>query len=187
MKLAFASALTLLFFIENSAVAAVPNRAPDGSHSTVATAGMTAATAEEQVRKIVNGPITHLPRTDEATVFSPGWFHPGATIPDYDNVDVRASQDLSYKNSRYVTSDLNPSEMFIGKELEFNPNTKYYYTDRNFPKKRLTDDEMEEINRLYRIIGHEHDRKITLRYELIGLALFTIGALAVIAVIYRRL
>ena len=31
--------------------------------------------------------------------------------------------------------------------------TKYFYTDRSRPKKRLGPDEMDEINRLYRIIG----------------------------------
>jgi len=32
--------------------------------------------------------------------------------------------------------------------------TKYFFTDRLVPKKRLTEAEMLEINRLYRIIGH---------------------------------
>jgi hypothetical protein len=31
--------------------------------------------------------------------------------------------------------------------------TKYFYTDRSLPKKRLGAAEMTEINRLYRIIG----------------------------------
>jgi hypothetical protein len=31
--------------------------------------------------------------------------------------------------------------------------TKYFYTNRTFPKKKLTEAEMVEINRLYRIIG----------------------------------
>jgi len=43
--------------------------------------------------------------------------------------------------------------VFISHDLEFNPMTKYFYTDRTVPKKRLTEDEMLEINRLYRIIG----------------------------------
>jgi hypothetical protein len=32
--------------------------------------------------------------------------------------------------------------------------TKYFITDRSVPKKKLTEAEMLEINRLYRIIGH---------------------------------
>src|SRR5262249_55638151 len=53
----------------------------------------------------------------------------------------------------YVTSDVAPTEMFAADELEFNIMTKYFYADRTLPKKRLTEAEMEEINRLYRIVG----------------------------------
>ncbi len=35
--------------------------------------------------------------------------------------------------------------------------TKYFYTDRSVPKKKLTEVEMLEINRLYRIIGHDEE------------------------------
>ena len=54
----------------------------------------------------------------------------------------------------YVTSDLNPGVVFVGRQLEFNAMTKYFYLDRSVPKKKLTQAEMVEINRLYRIIGH---------------------------------
>ena len=43
--------------------------------------------------------------------------------------------------------------MFRGSDLEFNPMTKYFYTDRSLPKKKLQEYEMLEINRFYRIIG----------------------------------
>ncbi|HMD53952.1 MAG TPA: hypothetical protein VKJ65_05330, partial [Phycisphaerae bacterium] len=49
---------------------------------------------------------------------------------------------------------LNPGVVFLGNELEFNSRTKYFYTDRLVPKKRLTEAEMLEINQLYRVIGH---------------------------------
>ena len=32
--------------------------------------------------------------------------------------------------------------------------TKYFYTDRLLPKKKLTEAEMLQINDLYRVIGH---------------------------------
>jgi len=48
---------------------------------------------------------------------------------------------------------LNPGLYFIGSQLEFNANTKYFYKNRTVPKKKLTQAEMLEINRLYRIIG----------------------------------
>ena len=115
--------------------------------------------AMEQVRKIVNQPVTRLaqkPGLNVAT-YAPGWFHPGANTPDYNNVDVRATQEFPYAKFDYVSSDLNPGVMFLGRELEFNSNTKYFYTDRSLPKKKLTGPEMLEINRLYRIIGRcEH-------------------------------
>jgi hypothetical protein len=31
--------------------------------------------------------------------------------------------------------------------------TKFFYLDRSIPKKKLTPEEMVEVNRLYRIIG----------------------------------
>ena len=99
--------------------------------------------------------MTTLPRTPDMQVwiFHPGWFHPGAEKPDFNTVDIRATQMDDYDQHDYVTSDLNPGVAFIGKELEFNPMTKYFYTDRSLPKKKLTEEEMLEINQLYRIIG----------------------------------
>lgn len=111
--------------------------------------------ATRRVVEIVNQPVTHLPRTPQAGLFSPGWFHPGAIKPDFNRVDVRTSQEFPYAGYGYVTSDLNPSEMFVADELEFNAMTKYFYTDRTVPKKKLSEAEMVEINDLYRVIGHD--------------------------------
>jgi hypothetical protein len=113
------------------------------------------------VEKIVNQPATAYRRTSGMHVgkFEGGWFHPGAIKPDFNNVDVRKTQETSgYDKYEYVTSDLNPGVVWAAKQLEFNSMTKYFYTNRNVPKKRLTDAEMQEINRLYRIIGKcEHE------------------------------
>lgn len=137
---------------------------------------MEAARAEQRVVEIVNQPITHLPRSGPVSVFSPGWFHPGATKPDFNNVDIRATQELTYEG--YVASDLNPSEMFMGSELEFNAMTKYFYTDRTLPKKRLSDAEMVKISDLYRVIGHDEQAIMTLWLTVIGLAVvgFCLGS-----------
>lgn len=89
-----------------------------------------------------------------ASVYSPGWFHEGASVPDFLNVDVRKSQELIYASRLYVTSDLNPGVVFLGRDLEFNSMTKLFYVDRSIPKHKLTEAQMLEINRLYRIIGH---------------------------------
>ncbi|QKD13942.1 hypothetical protein [Mesorhizobium sp. NZP2077] len=130
-----------------------------------------AARTEQKVVEIINQPITHLPRSGSFTVFSPGWFHPGATKPDFHNVDIRTTQELTYEG--YVTSDLNPTEMFIGRELEFNAMTKYFYTDRTLPKKRLSDTEMVEVNGLYRVIGH--DKQAVLMRWLVVSGLAVVG------------
>jgi len=108
-----------------------------------------------QVQHIVNQPVTHLKRTPDmrVSVSSPGWFHAGAVTPVFDHVDIRTTRQLLYENDPYVTSDLNPGEVFRGPELEFNPMTKYFYTDRSVPKKKLTEAEMLQINDLYRVIG----------------------------------
>jgi hypothetical protein len=112
--------------------------------------------AIDRVIAIVNQPVAPVPLTPDlgAGVWTEGWFHPGAIRPDFNNVDVRATQETqTYSKWPYVTSNLNPGVAFKGDELEFNSMTKYFYQDRTLPKKRLTEDEMDEINRLYRIIG----------------------------------
>lgn len=109
-----------------------------------------------QVNHIVNQPVTAFRRTEsmEVSEFGPGWFHPGANTPDFDRVDVRQSQETAlYSAHKYVASDLNPNMVFLGDELEFNANTKLFYTNRALPKKKLSEADMLEINRLYRIIG----------------------------------
>lgn len=114
------------------------------------------ADAIERVKRIVNQPVRALTRTPdmEVSTSSPGWFHQGAAKPDFATVDVRATQDTSKFAPRvYITSDLNPGVAFAGSEVEFNSMTKYFYVDRSLPKKKLTEAEMLEINRLYRIIG----------------------------------
>ena len=114
--------------------------------------------AIEQVKSIVNQPVPTIPITPEIsrTVARWGdiWFHPGAAMPDFNNVDIRKTQETSnYAPHEYITSNLNPGVAFPGSGVEFNSMTKIFYVDRSLPKKKLTEEEMIEINRLYRIIG----------------------------------
>jgi hypothetical protein len=111
--------------------------------------------AVKEVQRIVNQPVRKLARTQEMQVvtYRPGWFHEGAIKPDFNNVDVRKTRETPYDSHQYVTSDLNPGFVFIGSELEFNPMTKAFILDPTLPKKKLSEAEMVEINRLYRIIG----------------------------------
>jgi len=123
------------------------------------------ADAIARVQEIVNQPVENLPRRPgmNVTTYSPGWFRPGAEKPDFNRVDVRNTQKFPYDRNEYVTSDLNPKVVYVGPELEFNPMTKYFYTNWSAPKKKLNESEMLEINRLYRIIGQDEDRLAGLR------------------------
>jgi len=112
-----------------------------------------------RVKEIINQPVTQLPRTSDMTDVGeyPYWFHDGATRPDFNNVDIRTTQEFHYDDHQYAASALNPGVVFIGHELEFNAMTKYFYTNRSLPKKRLTEAEMLNINQYYRDIGYcEH-------------------------------
>jgi hypothetical protein len=137
---------------QKAAAAPQADAAAGGGNATDPKAAMEEAIA--RVKVIVNQPVTQLPRTPDMAVGAyPYWFHPGAGKPDFDTVDIRGSQDLQYGKFEYVSSDLNPGVVFRGREVEFNPLTKYFYADRSLPKSRLSEAEMVEINRLYRIIG----------------------------------
>lgn len=133
--------------------------ADQADQMTVLKAELESATA--QVKAIINKPVVAYRRTPgmDVGVYSPGWFHEGASKPNFNTVDVRQNQELPYNKKQYVTSDLNPGLVFLGRDLEFNGMTKYFYTNRSLPKKRLTEPEMLEVNRLYRIIG-DCERKI---------------------------
>ena len=111
--------------------------------------------AWQRVLQIVNQPVTAYARTPNypISIYSPGWFHEGAIKPDFNTVDVRKSQELPYASHQYVSSDLNPLAMFLGRDLEFNAMTKLFYTNRSLPKHKLKEAEMIEINQLYRTIG----------------------------------
>ena len=113
------------------------------------------AAAVTRVQRIVNQSPGGEPVSTgmNVTTFNPGWFHGDVIKPEFNTVDVRKTQQLSYDRFEYVTSDLNPGIVFHGPDLEFNPMTKFFYIDYSTPKKKLTESEMLEINRLYRIIG----------------------------------
>jgi hypothetical protein len=112
--------------------------------------------AVQRVKEIVNQPVTKVPigSEDKPAHFQPGWFHAGAVVPNFDQVDIRATQECAqYARWSYVTSDVTPGVMFMGAEVEFNAMTKFFYLDRSLPKKKLTEQEMLEVNGLYRVIG----------------------------------
>jgi hypothetical protein len=110
-----------------------------------------------RVNLIVNQPVDTVPLTPalRASVWSDGWFHPGAATPDFNTVDIRKTQETKqYADFPFISSNLNPGVAFRGADVEFNSMTKMFYVDRTLPKKRLTEEELVEINRLYRVIGN---------------------------------
>lgn len=127
----------------------------NGTSEQIAALQLQLTNAWHQVEAIVDQPPPAYQRDDSRYRIGiyPYWFHPGANMPDFNNVDIRMSQELVY-TSTWVSSDLKPTMMFRGSDLEFNANTKLFYTNRDLPKKKLTETEMLKINSLYRIIGH---------------------------------
>ncbi|HRE81151.1 MAG TPA: hypothetical protein PLN52_08895 [Opitutaceae bacterium] len=113
------------------------------------------AEAELKVKAIVNQPVASVDRTQRLRpkIWGDTWFSDTAVLPDFAVVDVRATQEFPYSGHDYVSTPLNPGVAFSAKELEFNPMTRYFYSDLTVPKKRLSGPEMEEINRLYRTIA----------------------------------
>lgn len=143
-------------------LASAPTAAPATAHGKAPTVAEQIAAdqaemnrAIEQVKQVINRPAFFVPIKDgmNITWWGDTWFHPGATVPDYDKVDITKSQELQYSQYEYVASKLRPDIAFPGTGLEFNSMTKIFYTDRSVPKRRLTKSEMAAVNRLYRVIG----------------------------------
>ena len=143
--------LALMLALVSGASAQTNTNAPDS----LAATQLELTNAYSRVLAIVNQPVKAYMRGADtsASKFSPGWFHPGATRPDFNTVDIRQTQEFPYNNSKFVTSDVTPGLVFLGSDLEFNSMTKYFYTNRTLPKHKLTEAQMLEVNRLYRIIG----------------------------------
>lgn len=120
--------------------------------------------AVARVKRIVNQEVTPIPR-DPKLALKTWYFHDGATRPEFNNVDIRATQEKHYEEEGYICWAEKPDVMWDGRELEFNAMTKYFYVDRTLPKKRLTEAEMLEINRLYRVIGSTEQKLAQLGYK----------------------
>jgi hypothetical protein len=112
--------------------------------------------SEDQVRQIVNQPVDPVaaPFGSRVGRFA-SWFGGETVKPDFNTADVGATQEFPYAVFEFVSSDLDRSVAFPASELESNAMTKFFYTDLSVPKKKLTGDEIKEINRLYRLIGKD--------------------------------
>ncbi len=121
--------------------------------------------AVAKVKRIVNQEVRPVPK-DPNLQFWEFYFHDGATRPNFNTVDVRRTRETPYDSHGYILwRDGPPDVMWDGKQLEFNSMTKYFYADHKLPKKKLTEQEMLEINRLYRIIGQTEKQLADLGYK----------------------
>lgn len=144
------SAVTIAFFFVCSLLTACAQTREDQ----IAALKKERSDAFFRIQDIVNQPVPHLKRTPDMVVENfKDWGKHDVVTPDFDTVDIRATQQKMFDGYPYVTCDLNPGEVFVGKSLEFNEMTKYFYSDFTVPKKQLTEGEMLEVNRLCRIIG----------------------------------
>jgi hypothetical protein len=113
--------------------------------------------AVARVREIVNQPVTQLP-VDVAMSIGTynGWYGGRPPPPDFENADVRTTQDTShYQDHDYGTSPLKPGIAFKLDEVAYNSQLNFFYVDPTVPKKKLSQNELEEINGLYREIGND--------------------------------
>ena len=107
-----------------------------------------------RVQFIINQPPPMGMRTPQMRVWEySNWFDAGSLKPDFGKVDVRKTQETPYDAEDFVCLKSRPELVWAGHDLEFNPMLKFFYVDRSVPKKKLTNDEMAEINLLYRSIG----------------------------------
>jgi hypothetical protein len=110
-----------------------------------------------EAREIINQPMETFPMTPElkekAGRYPEGWFHPGAEVPNFADPHVERTQNLDDGRYEWITSNLNPDVVFRSADKEFNSQTKFFYVDRTLPKKRLTKDEMAQLDVIYRQIG----------------------------------
>ncbi len=110
--------------------------------------------AVARVQFIINQPAPMGMRTPKMRVWEYAtWFDAGSLKPDFVKVDVRKTQETPYDGEDFVCLKSRPELVWAGRDLEFNPMLKFFYVDRSVPKKKLTNDEMTEINVLYRTIG----------------------------------
>ena len=129
----------------------------------------TAARAERdaalgRVRAIVNQTPPTVPKPPAgAEVYHYG-YHPGALTPDYAHADLLSTREV-YRGD-FIYMDTAPGIYYRAGDCEFNPQTKFFLTNRDVPTKKLTDAEIAEVVRLYRTIATDEELMSTLPQRL---------------------
>ena len=106
-----------------------------------------------QVQGIVNQVPQIVPKLPARAESYHYGYHPGAAKPDFNTENLLATRELW--KGEYVNMDEAPGVFYRSADCEFNPQTKYFYTSRNVPKKRLSDTEYKELTRLYHLLGQQ--------------------------------
>ena len=110
-------------------------------------------TAMGQVRGIVNQTPPVVPKPPRGAQVKIYDYHPGALTPDFAHADLYSTRELWAGD--FVCMETAQNVYYRSADCEFNPQTKFFFTARNVPKKKLTDGEIAEIVRLYRIIASD--------------------------------
>ena len=106
-----------------------------------------------QVQGIVNQTPPVVTKPPGATEVYGYGYHPGANRPDYNANNLQSTRELW--KGEYVYINEVPGVYYRSADCEFNPQTKYFFTSRNVPKKRLSDAEYQELTRLYHLLGQQ--------------------------------
>ena len=109
-----------------------------------------------KVQAIVNQTPPAVPQPPKGPEIYSYDYHPGATKPDFNNANLLPTREL-WKGD-FVHMNSAPDVYYHSADCEFNPQTKYFFTSRNVPKKRLTNAEYQELTRLYRLMGRDEQR-----------------------------
>jgi hypothetical protein len=115
-------------------------------------------TALASAREIINQPVQGTPVTPQmlkqsAEQHLAGWDYLPAQTPNFIDAHIEDTQWLDTLGADWVTCNLTPGLAFRAKDLETNVQTRFFYTDLTLPKKRLSAEEMAQLDVIYHQIG----------------------------------
>jgi hypothetical protein len=114
-------------------------------------------TALANAREIINQPVPSVPVTPQMLKNSEqhldGWMYLPAQTPAFMFAHVEDTQALDTWGAEWVTCNLTPGLAFRAKDLETNAQTRFFYMDLTLPKKRLSAEEMAQLDVIYHQIG----------------------------------
>jgi hypothetical protein len=109
-------------------------------------------TVTQQIQAIVNQTPTTRPDKIGGTIWI--GFHDGAIKPKLKFItleQLKAGREFYTADTAWMQGA--PNVFYVAREIEFNPMTKYFYTDRTKAKKRLSEAEYDQLLPLYHRLG----------------------------------